>query len=547
MGASGECEGGLERARTAFVEREWDEAAALLREADASGTLAAADLELLAAATFLGGREDDAIEAWARAHRAHLDDGESVGAVRCGFWIGCSLLLRGRWAPAQGWLGRIQHVIDGAPEAPLAAAYGLLARGLMALLSGDPQAARTHLEVAAGAGREHGDPDVAALGRLGCGQALILGGDIGDGLAMLDEAMVGVSTGEVSPIPAGVIYCAVIEACQELFDLRRATEWTESLRTWCSAQPDLVPFRGQCLVHRTELLRLHGAWAEAAAEAEHASRHLSAPEHPALGGALYQRAELHRLRGEQGSAEAAYRRATDAGHGSQPGLALLRLSQGRVGQAASAIERALSEPAAPAERARLLVARVEICLHAGDVEAATGCLGELRQLCAHLGDPAMLTAVCDGAAAAVSLAAGDAVSALVSARQSWTAWQAVDAPYEAACARVLIARACRAVGDDDTASMELSAARHVFATLGAAPDIARVDAEVSPRAVSGGLTAREVEVLGLVAKGSTNRQIATALTISEKTVARHVSNIFTKLGVSSRAAATAFAYEHGLT
>jgi DNA-binding CsgD family transcriptional regulator len=546
MGASGEREAGVERARTAFAERAWDDAFARLRAADAIGTLGAADLELLAAAAFLGGREDDAVEAWARAHRVHLDDGEPAGAVRCGFWIGCSLLLRGRTAQVQGWLGRIQRVIDGAPDAPLAAAYGELARGLMALFSGDAADASERLEAASRAGREGGDPDLAALGRLGCGQALIADGRVAEGLPMLDEAMVGVSTGEVSPIPAGVIYCAVIAVCQELFDLRRATEWTEALGAWCASQPDLVPFRGQCLVHRAELLRLHGAWTDAATEAEHATRHLSHAEHPALGAALYERAELHRLRGEKPSAEDAYRRANGAGHSSQPGLALLRLSQGRVAQAAAAIQRVLSEPAPPAERARLLAARVEISLAVGDVDGARGCLEELRRLGAQLGDPAMLTAICSEATAAVRLAEGDAVSALVAGRQAWSAWQAIDAPYEAARTRVLLAHACRAVGDVDAASMELSAARRVFAELGAAPDLVRVDAEMSPPAVAGGLTGREVEVLGLVATGSTNRQIATALTISQKTVARHVSNIFTKIGVSSRAAATAFAYEHDL-
>ena len=361
---------------------------------------------------------------------------------------------------------------------------------------------------------------------------------------MLDEAMVAVSTGEVSPVATGLIYCAVIDACQELFDLRRAQEWTAALGDWCDAQPDLVPYRGQCLVHRAQLMRFQGAWTDALAEAEHASQRLSEPLHPALGAALYEQAELYRLRGDDDAAGDAYRRASDAGHGAQPGLALLRLRQGRVPSASAAIERALAEPQFPAQRARLLAARVEVQLAGRDVAAARAAADEIAALATQLGHPPIISAMSNDAAGMVLRAEGDHWAALRALRQAWSSWHEVDAPYESARTRLLIGLVCRDVGDEETAAMELDAARQAFAGLGAAPDAAAVDTLLAHAKPPGGLTSREVEVLALVATGSTNRVIAMQLVISEKTVARHVSNIFTKLGVSSRAAATAYAYEH---
>lgn len=451
-------------------------------------------------------------------------------------------------ARSGGWLARAQHVIDDAQHDCVERGYLLLPAALQRFDSGDVAAAAATFDQIAAIGDRFRDPDVMTLARLGRGLTQIHLGKTAAGVALLDEAMVAVTAGEVSPIVGGIVYCAVIEACQDIFDLRRAQEWTAALSHWCVSQPDLVPFRGECLVYRAEIMRLRGAWPDALDEARRAGERLSRLPGPRpVGAAFYQQAELHRLRGEFVQAEEAYRQASRWGRTLQPGLALLRLAQGQVDAAAAAIHRALDEAQDRGNRSRLLPAYVEIMLTTGDVCAARTAADELSAIAADLVTP-FPRAVAAHTHGAVLFSEGAARAALAALRQAWAAWQELEAPYESARVRVLIGLTCRALGDQDGAAMELDAARWAFQQLGAAPDLARVEAlsrKAATRAV-GGLTGREVEVLRLVAAGKTNRAIATQLFLSEKTVARHVSNIFTKLGLSSRAAATAYAYEHNL-
>jgi len=414
--------------------------------------------------------------------------------------------------------------------------------------AGDLAAAQAAFAQAAEIGDRFGDRDLTALARHGQGRTLLAMNDTAAGLTLLDEVMVAVAGGEVAPIVTGAVYCSVITACHDLFDLRRAQEWTTALEGWCAAHPDVVPFRGYCLIHRSELMRLHGAWQSAFSEAQRACERLTdPPAQPEAGAAYYQIAELHRLRGEFAKAEDAYRLTSQAGHNPHPGLALLRLSQGQLDAATAAVRLALQEARDRRARVLLLRAGVEIMLADNDVAGAAAACDELVRVAEELGVP-FPRAVSSHARGAVALAEGQPFPALECLRAACAAWQELDAPYELAQSRVLIGLAYRLLGDDDGAQLELEAAQETFEKLGAAPAAARVaalTAQASPKAGMG-LTGREIEVLRLVATGAKNKSIAGRLRISEKTVARHVSNIFTKLDLPSRAAATAYAYKHKL-
>ena len=510
--------GALDRARESFRRRAWADAYTQLAAADRDAPLGLDDLELLAAAAYLAGDDAASTDAWVRAHQECVRAGDPARAVRCAFWLVLGLLLRGEAAPAGGWLARAQR-LAGDVEGRAEKACLLLGDATQLMFAGEAEDARVVFSRAAEIGVRFGDADVVTMARLGEGQTAIMLGRTADGVTLLDEAMVAVTADETSATMTGLVYCAVIETCQEIFDIRRAREWTAALSQWCASQPELVPYRGQCLVHRAEILEVQGDWPNAIDEAQRACERLAEPPHPAAGRAFYRRGELHRLCGEYAAAERSYREASQYGQSPHPGLAQLRYAQGQIDTAAATIRQALSEAPERVSRSRLLGAYVEISLAGNNVQAARTAADELSRIADDFEAP-LLAAASDHAAGAVLLAEGDPAAALDALRRACTALQELEAPYETARVRVLIGLAYRKLGDDDTAEMELDAARSVFERLGAAPDLARVE-ELTGSAASetaGGLTPREVEVLRLVATGKTNRAIATELFLSEKTV-----------------------------
>ena len=536
----------LESGRESYSSSAWATAYESFSRADQLAPLAAEDLELLATSVYMLGREDEWMRILERAFRGYSDAGETRRAVRCAFWIGIQLALRGEMGPATGWLGRAQRLLDREQGECVEQGYMLMPVVFQHEAEGDLEGASATAAAAAEIGERFGDSDLFALAIHVQGDILVRSGRVREGLGLLDEAMVTVTTETLSPMVAGIVYCGVILTCEQVYELRRAREWTAALTRWCESQPDLLAFTGRCLVHRAQLMQLQGDWPDALEEADRASRRLEeAMNQAAAAKACYLKGEVHRLRGEFGEAEEAYRLASQLGLEPQPGWALVRLAQGNSAAAAAAIRRALGETSDRLGRAGLLPAAVEIMLATSEVDDARSACRELEAIAADY-ESEMLRALHAQARGAVDLVAGDAAAALVSLRQASKAWQELEAPYEAARARVQVGQACRVLGDEDAFVLELEAARSVFQELGATPDVASVDAVAGPVGDTHGLTARELEVLRLVASGKSNKEIAAALVISEHTVARHVQNIFTKLGVPSRTAAGAYAFEHDL-
>jgi DNA-binding CsgD family transcriptional regulator len=539
--------GKLERGRACYQRRAWADAHLWLARADQAAPLGGEDLELLSMAAYLIGRDDDYLAALDRAHQAFLDAGERARAIRCAFWLGLRFLFRGETGRATGWFGRAQRLLEHEEHDCAEQGYLLLWVVEQQLAAGDLEAANATAASAAEIGERCGDADLIACSRHDQGRIRIQQGQVEEGLALLDEVMVAVIARELSSLVTGLMYCSVIQTCQAVYAFGRAREWTAALAQWCEEQPEMVAFTGVCRVHRAEIMQLRGAWQEAIEEAQRAHARSQGFDQRATAAALYQQAEVHRLRGEFAAAEEAYRSASQCGLEPQPGLALLRLAQGRADAAVAAIRRAVGATADRLQRTKLLPAHIEIALTVGDVQAARGACHEL-ELIAGAFDTGVLGAMAAHARGAVELAEGNPHAALGSLRRAFEVWRQVGAPYAAARVRTLIGLACRALGDDDGGGLELDAARAVFEQLGAAPDLARIDAliEGASSVHRHGLTRRELQVLRQVAAGKTNKAIAAELCLSEKTIDRHVSNIFAKLDVASRAAATAFAYRHKL-
>ena len=357
-------------------------------------------------------RDDEAVEILERAHHAYLEAGETSRAVLRGLdrHQSCS---GERSAPrADGWVARsgCSRTCRATQRCTVCCCRSCSATRL----AGDYEAAAAVAAEAAEIGKRHGDPvDLSRFS--GQGHMLVLAGCIPEGLALLDEAMVRDDV-DLSPFVVGLVYCGVILACQAGFEVGRAREWTLELTRWVEQQRDLVAFTGRCLVHRAEILQLGGSWSEALEEARLAAERLVETKNSAAGLALYRQGELLRLRGEFAAAEEAYRDASRNGWEPQPGLAQLRLAQGKRDAALAAIRRACAELTNEIKRAALLPAEIEIALAAGEVEEARNACLELRELAAQY-ESAMLEAIVAHAEGAVALAEGDAPSALASLRR----------------------------------------------------------------------------------------------------------------------------------
>jgi ATP/maltotriose-dependent transcriptional regulator MalT len=540
---------GRDQARAAFAARRWREAYdgfVAARAADAAA-LDGDDLDALAEASHWLGRPDDAIAAHEQAYKHHLAHQAEPRAAVSAFMLAIYLRLKGEGAQADGWLARSLRLLESSEEEGPEHGYPLYLE-IARLLGSDLPAACDLARRMQDLGRRHGDDTLVALGQFYEGRARIKQARVPEGLALLDEAMLAALSDNLKPMWTGAIYCGLLGACNELVDLRRAREWTEATRRWCDPLPLASLYPGICRVHWAEVLDVRGDWEAAEREARAASEDMIGIDVFAVADAWFVIGEVRRRQGDLDGADVAYAKAAEVGRDPQPGLALLRLAQGRPDVALASITAAIagfggSEP----ERAPLLCAQTQIALIAGDVELATQAAAEVLDVARRYESLGLRAAGLRGTGA-VALAKGETVTALAALRAGLAAWAELDAPYDAARTRVLLADAYEQLGDHDAADRERAAARACFERLGALTELRLLDLPVAGAAAvdTHGLTARELEVLELVATGSSNRDLATALVISEKTVARHLANIFVKLGVSSRSAATAYAYAHGL-
>lgn len=536
----------IERGRAAFSQAAWREAFAALSDADRANGLSARDLGALAQAAYMLGDTDAYVDALERAHRAHLEAGEVLPAVRVGFWIGHSLLFRGQGSAARGWFARAQRLFDEVDDDGSERGWLLIPAWLRRMAEGDYAGGYDTAGAAADIARRFGDTDLLWLARGDQGRALINMGRVADGLGLVDEMFVVATEGQLSPVVAGIVFCNTIAYCVDGYAFGHAREWTDALTRWCEGQPEMEEHLGFCLVHRAELHQLSGSWAQAYEETERVAVGHTAGQLNQLvrGKAAYLWGEMHRLRGDFAAAEDAFRVANTRGFEPQPGLALVRFAQGNHDAALAAIRRAIGESSQTLRRVRLLPAYVEITVAIGELDRARAACDELDEIALSAAEG--VSAMAAYARGTLLLARGEWTAALVALRRGLELWQRLDALYEVARTRVLIGVACHSLNDDDSADLEFEAARDAFTRLGAAPDLDRLDAFAQRHSGRHGLTAREVEVLRLVASGRSNSEIAAALFISQHTVARHLQNIFAKLGVSSRTAAAAYAFANQL-
>jgi DNA-binding CsgD family transcriptional regulator len=535
----------LDRARLSYADRAWTEAHGAFAAADKAAPLEPSDLALFATTAYMLGKVSEMLATQERAYHAYLEQGEVLPAARTALWLATNLASRGKIPQASGWVELSERLLLAAPEDCVERGYLLMPRMLRHVGAGEFEDVVSVGAQAADIGRRFGDPDLTALAAQTQGRALLRLSRTDEGLRLLDEVMVSVTGSRLSPMVTGLVYCSVLEGCYETHAIRRAAEWTRSLTDWCGEQPDLVAFNDQCLAHRSEILRLQGKWAEAAREARRAGE-LGA-RFGIAAQANYQLAEINRMRGDLAAADDAYHRVSLDGGDPMPGLALLRFAQGNPEAAFTSLSETLAEANDLFVEVQLLPAYIEVAVATGRLPEAKRAVEELSAAAGATRTDAHIAWAAD-AEARVALAENRITQAIGHLKRAKTIWQKLSIPYELARTRVDFGRSLRARGDTESANLELEAARAIFVELGATPDLRIVDDLLRPSRSEwpNGLTDREVEVLRMLTSGATNRSIATDLVLSERTVDRHVSNIFTKLGVSSRSAATAFAIRSGL-
>lgn len=536
----------LATARASYAKRDWPDAYRGLVTARQRGSLAADDLHSLADAAWWLGLIKETLTISEECHQHFLDEGRPRRAAMNALDIGFTWMLRGEVAIGSGWVSRARRLLDDQPECAeqgfliwLDTAEALEGSDLDAALVG----ARRTQEI----GQRFTSPTLIALGLVCEGMVSIHRGQVDKGFALLDEAMLPVLAGQVAPEWAGNIYCQLMGVCHDLADVRRARQWTAATQRWCDGFASAVMFVGICRMHRVQLLQVGGLWPQAESEASIVCAELSGMNVAVVGEAHYQLAELRMLADDLAVAEQGYQRAGDLGRDPQPGLALLRVAQGRTAEATEGLRIALADSAQSTfRRARLLAAYVEAALANDEIPAATRASAELGEISARYARSGFTTWA-SHTRGAVLLAQGQPDQALALLQDAFGRYCDIPAPYEAARVRVLMAQAHGLLGDADAAAAELAAAARTCTELGAALQIRLLSEFRWHTEIPGGLTAREAEVLTQIAGGATNKEAAAALFISEKTVGRHLANIFTKLGVSSRTAAAAWAHEHRLT
>ncbi|UOQ88394.1 helix-turn-helix transcriptional regulator [Agromyces endophyticus] len=515
--------------------------------AAAEASLDAGELDEFGQAAWFVGRDEVSERAWERAHLRYLDDGDLAAAVRCAFWLGFTLGEHGQFVKANTWMARLFELCARGAGDPRIEAFEAVLRAHATFAEGRVAASEPLYRHAAELADAAGDGDLDTLATMGRGRALMVLGRFEEGVAALDRVMLLIGTGRVSDRAAGPAYCAVIASLLARGDLERARTWTRELGDWCDAQRGLEPFRGECTLHRATVMQIGGEWDAAARAADHVRATETRTD--TLANAWYRLAELRRVTGRVAEAGDAYREAARLGREVHPGLALLHRDAGELDTAWRGLERARSAVNDPATRAELLAASVDVAIDRQRIDDAEAAAAELATWADAFGDVVYLRALSARAAGEVAVAQGRAAEAASRLRTAWMLWRRLDAPYDAALTRVLIGCAARRAGDEEGAQLEFDAARSVLEALGAVPDLARLERVAAPSGPDGpaaGLSRREREVLGLVARGWSNRQIAEQLFLSERTVARHVGSILAKLGVPSRSAATAYAYANGL-